>query len=46
MGVFCSTAERLERGPHYLHRFAVERASTVNIAATGGNAALLTLDEG
>ncbi|TVR81803.1 MAG: bifunctional proline dehydrogenase/L-glutamate gamma-semialdehyde dehydrogenase PutA [Rhodospirillales bacterium] len=32
-------------GPHYLHRFAVERTRTVNTAATGGNAALLTLDD-
>ncbi len=28
-------------GPHYLQRFAVERALTVNTAATGGNAELL-----
>jgi len=28
-------------GPHYLPRFAVERALTVNTAAAGGNAALL-----
>ena len=28
-------------GAHYLHRFAVERAVTVNTAAVGGNAALL-----
>jgi RHH-type transcriptional regulator, proline utilization regulon repressor / proline dehydrogenase / delta 1-pyrroline-5-carboxylate dehydrogenase len=33
-------------GPHYLHRFAVERAYTVNTAAAGGNAALLTVGEG
>jgi RHH-type proline utilization regulon transcriptional repressor/proline dehydrogenase/delta 1-pyrroline-5-carboxylate dehydrogenase len=32
-------------GPHYLPRFAVERSFTVNSAATGGNANLLTLDE-
>jgi RHH-type transcriptional regulator, proline utilization regulon repressor / proline dehydrogenase / delta 1-pyrroline-5-carboxylate dehydrogenase len=32
-------------GPHYLHRFAVERTYTVNTTATGGNAALLTLGE-
>ncbi|HYM17312.1 MAG TPA: bifunctional proline dehydrogenase/L-glutamate gamma-semialdehyde dehydrogenase PutA [Micropepsaceae bacterium] len=31
-------------GPHYLPRFAVERSVTVNTAAAGGNAALLTLD--
>jgi RHH-type proline utilization regulon transcriptional repressor/proline dehydrogenase/delta 1-pyrroline-5-carboxylate dehydrogenase len=32
-------------GPHYLFRFAVERSFTVNSAAAGGNASLLTLDE-
>jgi RHH-type proline utilization regulon transcriptional repressor/proline dehydrogenase/delta 1-pyrroline-5-carboxylate dehydrogenase len=32
-------------GPHYLHRFAVERAVTVNTASVGGNADLLSLDE-
>jgi RHH-type proline utilization regulon transcriptional repressor/proline dehydrogenase/delta 1-pyrroline-5-carboxylate dehydrogenase len=32
-------------GPHYLPRFAVERVFTVNSAAAGGNATLLTLDE-
>jgi RHH-type proline utilization regulon transcriptional repressor/proline dehydrogenase/delta 1-pyrroline-5-carboxylate dehydrogenase len=32
-------------GPHYLPRFAVERTFTVNSAAAGGNASLLTLDE-
>jgi RHH-type proline utilization regulon transcriptional repressor/proline dehydrogenase/delta 1-pyrroline-5-carboxylate dehydrogenase len=32
-------------GPHYLPRFAVERALSVNTAAAGGNAALLSLDE-
>jgi len=32
-------------GPHYLARFAVERSFTVNSAAAGGNASLLTLDE-
>jgi RHH-type proline utilization regulon transcriptional repressor/proline dehydrogenase/delta 1-pyrroline-5-carboxylate dehydrogenase len=32
-------------GPHYLPRFAVERALSVNTAAAGGNAALLALDE-
>src|SRR6266568_761831 len=32
-------------GPHYLARFAVERSFTVNSAASGGNASLLTLDE-
>jgi RHH-type transcriptional regulator, proline utilization regulon repressor / proline dehydrogenase / delta 1-pyrroline-5-carboxylate dehydrogenase len=32
-------------GPHYLHRFAVERTVSVNTAAIGGNAGLLSLDE-
>ena len=32
-------------GPHYLTRFAVERALTWNTVATGGNAALLSLPE-
>ena len=31
-------------GTHYLPRFAVERSVTINTAAAGGNAALLTLD--
>ena len=30
-------------GPHYLHRFATERAVTVNITAQGGDAELLSL---
>ena len=30
-------------GPNYLHRFAVERALSVNTAAVGGNATLLSL---
>jgi RHH-type proline utilization regulon transcriptional repressor/proline dehydrogenase/delta 1-pyrroline-5-carboxylate dehydrogenase len=30
-------------GPHYLHRFAVERSLSVNTAAVGGNASLLSL---
>jgi RHH-type proline utilization regulon transcriptional repressor/proline dehydrogenase/delta 1-pyrroline-5-carboxylate dehydrogenase len=33
-------------GPHYLPRFAIERTLTVNTTAAGGNASLLTLDEG
>jgi RHH-type proline utilization regulon transcriptional repressor/proline dehydrogenase/delta 1-pyrroline-5-carboxylate dehydrogenase len=33
-------------GPHYLHRFAVERTVAIDITAQGGNASLLTLDEG
>jgi RHH-type proline utilization regulon transcriptional repressor/proline dehydrogenase/delta 1-pyrroline-5-carboxylate dehydrogenase len=32
-------------GPHYLARFASEQTVTVNTAAAGGNAALLTSDE-
>lgn len=32
-------------GPHYLPRFAVERTVTVNTAAIGGNAGLLSLDD-
>jgi RHH-type proline utilization regulon transcriptional repressor/proline dehydrogenase/delta 1-pyrroline-5-carboxylate dehydrogenase len=31
-------------GPHYLHRFAHERTVTVNTAAVGGNASLLSLN--
>jgi RHH-type proline utilization regulon transcriptional repressor/proline dehydrogenase/delta 1-pyrroline-5-carboxylate dehydrogenase len=31
-------------GPNYLHRFALEQAVSVNIAASGGNAALLAQD--
>jgi RHH-type proline utilization regulon transcriptional repressor/proline dehydrogenase/delta 1-pyrroline-5-carboxylate dehydrogenase len=32
-------------GPHYLARFATEQTVTVNTAAAGGNAALLSGDE-
>ena len=32
-------------GPHYLLRFAVERALTVNTTAAGGNASLVSLAE-
>ncbi len=32
-------------GPRYLHRFAVERTLTVNTAAAGGDAALLSLED-
>ncbi|MDX1625605.1 MAG: bifunctional proline dehydrogenase/L-glutamate gamma-semialdehyde dehydrogenase PutA [Wenzhouxiangellaceae bacterium] len=32
-------------GPHYMHRFAVERTRTVNTAAVGGNASLMVLSE-
>jgi RHH-type proline utilization regulon transcriptional repressor/proline dehydrogenase/delta 1-pyrroline-5-carboxylate dehydrogenase len=30
-------------GPHYLHRFAVERVCSTDTTASGGNAALMTL---
>jgi RHH-type proline utilization regulon transcriptional repressor/proline dehydrogenase/delta 1-pyrroline-5-carboxylate dehydrogenase len=30
-------------GPHYLHRFATEQTLTINTAAVGGNATLLSL---
>jgi RHH-type proline utilization regulon transcriptional repressor/proline dehydrogenase/delta 1-pyrroline-5-carboxylate dehydrogenase len=33
-------------GPHYLLRFAVEQTVTINTAAVGGNAALMTASEG
>ena len=32
-------------GPRYLHRFATERTVSVDITASGGNAALLSMDE-
>ncbi len=32
-------------GPHYLHRFATERTLTINTAAVGGNASLLSLSD-
>jgi RHH-type proline utilization regulon transcriptional repressor/proline dehydrogenase/delta 1-pyrroline-5-carboxylate dehydrogenase len=32
-------------GPHYLHRFAVERTLSVNTTAAGGNATLMSLGE-
>ncbi len=32
-------------GPRYLARFATERARSVNTAATGGNVALLSLED-
>ena len=32
-------------GPHSLHRFATERTLTVNTAAVGGNASLLSLTD-
>ncbi|MBY0519540.1 MAG: bifunctional proline dehydrogenase/L-glutamate gamma-semialdehyde dehydrogenase PutA [Sphingomonas sp.] len=33
-------------GPHYLHRFVIERAVSVDTTSAGGNATLLSLDEG
>ncbi len=33
-------------GPHYLLRFATERTVTINTVATGGNASLLSMDDG
>ncbi len=33
-------------GPHYLHRFVVERAVSTDTTSAGGNATLLSLDEG
>ena len=33
-------------GPHYLHRFAVERTRGRRYHGAGGNASLLMLDEG
>jgi RHH-type transcriptional regulator, proline utilization regulon repressor / proline dehydrogenase / delta 1-pyrroline-5-carboxylate dehydrogenase len=32
-------------GPNYLHRFATEQTVTINTAAAGGNASLLTTEE-
>jgi RHH-type proline utilization regulon transcriptional repressor/proline dehydrogenase/delta 1-pyrroline-5-carboxylate dehydrogenase len=32
-------------GPHYLPRFATERAISINTAAVGGNASLLSLED-
>jgi RHH-type proline utilization regulon transcriptional repressor/proline dehydrogenase/delta 1-pyrroline-5-carboxylate dehydrogenase len=32
-------------GPRYLHRFATERTLSVNTAASGGNAQLMTLQD-
>ena len=31
-------------GPHYLQRFVTEKMLTINTVATGGNAALLSLE--
>lgn len=33
-------------GPHYLHRFCAERVVSVDTTSAGGNASLLSLDEG
>ncbi|MCU6455409.1 bifunctional proline dehydrogenase/L-glutamate gamma-semialdehyde dehydrogenase PutA [Sphingomonas sp. A2-49] len=33
-------------GPHYLYRFCAERAVSVDTTSAGGNASLLSLDEG
>lgn len=33
-------------GPHYLQRFCVERAVSIDTTSAGGNATLLSLDEG
>jgi RHH-type proline utilization regulon transcriptional repressor/proline dehydrogenase/delta 1-pyrroline-5-carboxylate dehydrogenase len=33
-------------GPHYLPRFCVERAVSVDTTSAGGNASLLSLEEG
>lgn len=33
-------------GPHYLYRFSAERAVSVDTTSAGGNATLLSLDEG
>jgi RHH-type proline utilization regulon transcriptional repressor/proline dehydrogenase/delta 1-pyrroline-5-carboxylate dehydrogenase len=33
-------------GPHYLYRFCAERAVSVDTTSAGGNATLLSLDEG
>ncbi|WP_045223840.1 bifunctional proline dehydrogenase/L-glutamate gamma-semialdehyde dehydrogenase PutA [Methyloterricola oryzae] len=33
-------------GPHYLHRFALERCISTDTTAAGGNASLLCLDDG
>ncbi|RZK82972.1 MAG: aldehyde dehydrogenase family protein, partial [Methylobacterium sp.] len=33
-------------GPHYLYRFCAERAVSIDTTSAGGNATLLSLDEG
>jgi RHH-type transcriptional regulator, proline utilization regulon repressor / proline dehydrogenase / delta 1-pyrroline-5-carboxylate dehydrogenase len=33
-------------GPYYLHRFAVERVMSQDTTASGGNAALMSMEEG
>jgi RHH-type proline utilization regulon transcriptional repressor/proline dehydrogenase/delta 1-pyrroline-5-carboxylate dehydrogenase len=30
-------------GPHYLHRFSVERVTSIDTTASGGNAALMSM---
>jgi RHH-type proline utilization regulon transcriptional repressor/proline dehydrogenase/delta 1-pyrroline-5-carboxylate dehydrogenase len=32
-------------GPRYLHRFAIERTTSINTTAAGGNATLLSMAE-
>lgn len=44
-GSFLSGTGPKAGGPDYLHRFALEQVVTVNTAASGGNAALLTEEE-
>jgi RHH-type transcriptional regulator, proline utilization regulon repressor / proline dehydrogenase / delta 1-pyrroline-5-carboxylate dehydrogenase len=33
-------------GPHYLHRYAVERTACINTTAAGGNASLMSMEGG
>ena len=35
----------LAGSPHYLHRFVLERALSIDTTASGGNASLFSLDE-
>jgi RHH-type proline utilization regulon transcriptional repressor/proline dehydrogenase/delta 1-pyrroline-5-carboxylate dehydrogenase len=32
-------------GPHYLHRFAIERTLSIDTTAAGGNASLMSLKD-
>ena len=41
----CPAPGRRPAGPNYLHRFALEQVVTVNTAASGGNATLLSDEE-